>query len=68
MNKENWGTIGEAVQFYEISQATVHRWRRNGKIKSREAYKGERVGYEYLLDDELKEQIDTVKLLDDRWG
>lgn len=65
---KKWGTIGEAVRFYDISQTTIHRWRRNGKIKSRELYKGDRLGYEYLLDPELKEQIDTVKLLDDRWG
>ena len=67
-NNKKWGTIREAVAYYDVATHTIHSWRRTGKIESKEAPYGKRMGYKYLLDPELKEVIDAVKIYDKRWG
>ena len=66
--EEKYGTVQEAMIYYGIAIGTLHNWRRAGKIKSIEAPTGNRVGYKYLLDPKLKEHIEIMKSLDNRWS
>lgn len=68
IKNEVWGTRAEALKFYGISIGTLVRWSKLGKIKTKEAQRFEtRVVNSYLLDDDLRELIENMKSLDNRW-
>lgn len=65
---KKWGTIQEAVDYYGVATKTIHSWRRSGKLESRYAPTGKRIGYEYILDPQLKEFAKLSRMHDGRWG
>lgn len=67
MEEKKWGTLSDAVVFYGMAESTTINWRTNGKIVSKPVVVGKRTTYEYLLDDELKKEIDIMRSLDNRW-
>lgn len=64
---KTWVTIKDAVAYYGVATHTVYTWRRNGRLKSRPAPNGNRIGYEYYLDPHLKEEIEIARKKDKRW-
>ena len=62
-----WGNIREATDYYGIATHTLHRWRREGRLESREKPQGKRVAYEYELNSDLKDWIDEARVHDKRW-
>lgn len=66
-NEDNWGTVSEALDFYGLAPNTLHNWRRQGKIKSKEAYIGNKLAYSYYLDKELRDSLVVIRQFDKRW-
>lgn len=62
-----WVPVQEASSYYGVSTATIHSWRKQGRIQTKKSPKGERIGYKYYLDPVIKRGINALKKYDGRW-
>lgn len=65
---KQWLTAKEAKEYFGISSSTLYTWRKNGRFELKESYQGNRFGYLYKRDQALKELIQELKNIDNRWN
>lgn len=67
-NKQiEWISRAEAEVYYDVHPNTLHNWRRNCRVETRETMYGRVKGYKYEKSEELKSIILSQRKFDKRF-
>ena len=62
-----WLTISEAEEYYKVDRQTLHKWRKDGTIRTQEDKSTSRVAYLYEINESWKATIDEIRANDGRY-
>lgn len=62
-----WLNISEAEEYYKVNRQTLHKWRKDGSIRTKDDISTSRVAYLYEKNESWKSTIDEIREHDARY-